>query len=1119
MRLAVFSLGILINQSAKRCRERQRTKAMPTPSAAPNTAPLDPQACIFNSLFYRAGTQIPFSLRFGTTAVLYNHATGAIAPLDAQGTARLEAGGVYTIEESDSSVLRLSRVPDSYTQSRRNSDMPSSGGDKSFFRFTLGRSSNRRRSDTVLASANNRKAQTAAKNAGIMPLKIPIETSEEAQSDQRKRNISASKSATVPMSSMLSPDGTGSEPLTPMSAGFFTMRRKTKKGDDGQESASSAATSIAELSKSNTSVMARRASMADRLDEEAPSSPTAMRSDGEEMDLLDFLRGPPKHNRQSSIDGTAGELAGMSGLTLSQSSSTTNPAGIVGSGSFASAIGSDATDKRQSFHSVASSSGHSGHQNISTSTSSSAHPSMRIKAGSQLQSILAGGADSESPTPTGSEPPPPGASAGFYSTLSRGNSVNDMGNMSVGKTAGKRMATGFQMSDAESPVQEGFLRTEDGNLFFRIADYALRAYKETDTASQRPIFEIHLGGCTAMPLRTTTDDAFEIMHPPGGRLRCTAPSYAMMIAWVSTINTASSNITLEHGVISSRLEDLQQSIYRKEYHSLLTALRDETGLSDAAAIACSADALADDVPHSPMRQNSMDDLGVAKIQYQPDSDGLQTPFHVTQATLDKLVERLTDQYGPDRAFIKTILHTYRHVTDSATFLQKLTARLHVSLASLPPSATSTSISTGGSQTNSMVGSAESLTPEAANNWRPIIKLRTIAVVLTWIRVVWAPDFTNPAARACLDQFIAAIQGSFGPDARDKVLDAAHADEFKILSGHFREAVKRRESRYNAVVAALPSESPVASNPASPEKTKAEFLDLDPIEVARYLTRREHEMLCAIKPIHFLLRLWCDEKDPVIAREIRPINDMVDSFNHVSFWVATEVCTQPEQRNRARVIESYIRIAKECRKLNNYGTLMAIVSGLNLVAVSRLKATWETVDARRVKQLGEMEGLLSPMSNFRTYRALLDELEEEAYKTRALAGGVGGAGGVSGAGGAGGAGGATPKPYVPILSLFLKDLLFMNDGNPKMTESGCINVDKLRTLYGRILQLLMAQETGYGQLSGVGSGGAAMASTVAVYCSTMRSLKEQALYKYSCLCEPKQGDTDSLRLREKWMQQS
>lgn len=194
-----------------------------------------------------------------------------------------------------------------------------------------------------------------------------------------------------------------------------------------------------------------------------------------------------------------------------------------------------------------------------------------------------------------------------------------------------------------------------------------------------------------------------------------------------------------------------------------------------------------------------------------------------------------------------------------------------------------------------------------------------------------------------------------------------------------------------------------------------------------------------------------------------------------------MCTQPEMKNRCKVIEKLIKVAKETRRMENFNTTMAIVSGLNLVAVSRLKSTWEEIDGKRARQLEDLETLLSPMNNFKIYRAMMEELEQSKTRTRCI----------------------------PIISLFLKDLLFFNDGNPKNTPKGLVSIDKVRSIDKKIVQFLVPQA--------IPSSLDASATNEDVrhFCQNLRALKEPALYKYSCLCEPKSGD-DVLRLREKWM---
>ena len=186
------------------------------------------------------------------------------------------------------------------------------------------------------------------------------------------------------------------------------------------------------------------------------------------------------------------------------------------------------------------------------------------------------------------------------------------------------------------------------------------------------------------------------------------------------------------------------------------------------------------------------------------------------------------------------------------------------------------------------------------------------------------------------------------------------------------------------------------------------------------------------------------------------------------------------KKRVKVIEKFIKIGCKLFKLNNFNTTMGIVSGLNLMPISRLKATWEQVDPKRTKQLNTLEETLSPMGNYKNYRTLLEDID-------------------------------ATRPCIPILSTFLKDLLFANDGNPTFVEkTDLINISKFISIMTRIRKFCNFSQNPY-VLKHENTG----SNLTEDYCKALRTLKDPALYKYSCLCEPKNGD-DSLALRSKWM---
>lgn len=60
------------------------------------------------------------------------------------------------------------------------------------------------------------------------------------------------------------------------------------------------------------------------------------------------------------------------------------------------------------------------------------------------------------------------------------------------------------------------------------------------------------------------------------------------------------------------------------------------------------------------------------------------------------------------------------------------------------------------------------------------------------------------------------------------------------------------------------------------------------------------------------------------------------------------------------MNKFISIASKLKKMHNYNTLMAIVSGLNMAVVQRLRKTWAGVKKKRVRKLAALEGTLVPL---------------------------------------------------------------------------------------------------------------------------------------------------------------
>mmetsp|Transcript_4001 Transcript_4001/g.11151 ORF Transcript_4001/g.11151 Transcript_4001/m.11151 type:complete len:84 (+) Transcript_4001:403-654(+) len=62
--------------------------------------------------------------------------------------------------------------------------------------------------------------------------------------------------------------------------------------------------------------------------------------------------------------------------------------------------------------------------------------------------------------------------------------------------------------------------------------------------------------------------------------------------------------------------------------------------------------------------------------------------------------------------------------------------------------------------------------------------------------------------------------------------------------------------------------------------------------------------------------------------------MIDLFNNVSGWITTVLLSEKSLKARAKLYSKLIRIGQACFEMNNYNTLLAVISGLNCAAVNR-----------------------------------------------------------------------------------------------------------------------------------------------------------------------------------------
>ncbi|XP_042113610.1 ras-GEF domain-containing family member 1B isoform X4 [Peromyscus maniculatus bairdii] len=246
------------------------------------------------------------------------------------------------------------------------------------------------------------------------------------------------------------------------------------------------------------------------------------------------------------------------------------------------------------------------------------------------------------------------------------------------------------------------------------------------------------------------------------------------------------------------------------------------------------------------------------------------------------------------------------------------------------------------------------------------------------------------------------------------------------------------SQYEEVLAKLSS---TATDRLTVLKTKPQSIQRDimtvcsdPYTLAQQLTHIELERLNYIGPEEFVQAFV--QKDPLDndktcyseRKKTRNLEAYVEWFNRLSYLVATEICMPVKKKHRARMIEYFIDVARECFNIGNFNSLMAIISGMNMSPVSRLKKTWAKV---KTAKFDILEHQMDPSSNFYNYRTALRGAAQRSLTAHS----------------------SREKIVIPFFSLLIKDIYFLNEGCANRLPNGHVNFEKFWELAKQVSEFM------------------------------------------------------------------
>ncbi|PKY00704.1 ras GEF [Aspergillus campestris IBT 28561] len=271
----------------------------------------------------------------------------------------------------------------------------------------------------------------------------------------------------------------------------------------------------------------------------------------------------------------------------------------------------------------------------------------------------------------------------------------------------------------------------------------------------------------------------------------------------------------------------------------------------------------------------------------------------------------------------------------------------------------------------------------------VIRTRTIAALTSWFERYWG-ESNSPETTQELRRMHGQVQQC------SEIMDNAASSR---LLAAMEQRLTGNEPTRRVVTPPSNTQPPSPITPKSMKKMK--LGEIDPTEMARQLTILESQLYCRIRHLDWLNKAWTTEAHT-------GINAMILHSNQLANWVVEVILGQCDMKRRVGMMKYFIQVAEKCRELNNYATLMSIISGLGTTPVFRLYLHWNQVSRKAMASLENLRHLMSSERNFVRYR--------ESLRT-------------------------SPPPCIPFIGIFLTDLVFLEDGIPNQTPSGVINFGK------------------------------------------------------------------------------
>ena len=147
----------------------------------------------------------------------------------------------------------------------------------------------------------------------------------------------------------------------------------------------------------------------------------------------------------------------------------------------------------------------------------------------------------------------------------------------------------------------------------------------------------------------------------------------------------------------------------------------------------------------------------------------------------------------------------------------------------------------------------------------------------------------------------------------------------------------------------------------------QLMSLDDEVIAKELTRMDWIMFSSVRPRDLVRHVSLSTEARKSCKQLENVTRMTAHFNHIAFLVTNYILLRDKPKHRALMLEKWMRIARQVRKLNNYNSLGAVIAGIKGTAVHRLIATRDLVPQPVTHDFLKLDILMGPQKSHFAYR--------------------------------------------------------------------------------------------------------------------------------------------------------